>query len=147
MANSKHSVEETGRAGFRPPDLRKTQEIIDSAKSSMITFDIEDESTTSSTCDPLNVNEIRKRNIFSDFARKFESKQKTKSEIYSNVNTKSNELFDGILRSDDDGLSETSNEDDERENVRIDEETLLDNDLNALSSKLDGDNRMVSKLN
>lgn len=145
MADNKHSVEETGKAGYRPPDLQKTQEIIDSVKNSMINFDFDDESKSTTTCDPFSVNDIQKRNIFNDFVKKFESKsQKTKSEINSSSKMKSNEFFDGISRIDD-SYSEISN-DEERQEIHVDEGTLLDNDLSTLERKLDSEQRMVSRL-
>lgn len=148
MANAKHTVEETGRAGFRPPDLQKTQEIIDSVKNSMVNFNLdddEDESTTTTTIDPFSFNDIRKRNIFDNFMKKFESKsQKEKTEISSSAKIKSYELFDGLPRIDE-IYSEISS-DDERKEIQVDEGTLLDNDLNALDSKLDSQQRMVSGL-
>lgn len=149
MANSKHSVEETGRAGFRPPDLQKTQEIIDSVKNSMINFsfdDVDGSTTTTTTIDPFNFNGIRKRNIFDNFVKKIESKWENKnSEIKSSAKMKSYEVFDGMPRIDE-SYSELSSEDDERQEIQVDEGTLLDNDLNALESKLDSQQRMVSGL-
>lgn len=130
MADSKHTVEETGRAGFRPPDLQRTQEIIDTVKSSMININFDDdESTTSTTCDPfaVNTNDLRKRNIFEDFVGQFENKlPKLKG---TGVN---DEMFDEI------------DEDSNKQEVPVDEESLLGNDLNFLSSKLDSEQQMVN---
>ncbi|XP_070498780.1 uncharacterized protein [Chironomus tepperi] len=50
LASSKHRVEEIGKPAFKKPDLKKTQEIIDNAKSSMwINFEVEEVSTKAST--------------------------------------------------------------------------------------------------
>jgi hypothetical protein len=123
MADSKHSVEETGKAGYRPPNLQRTQEIIDSVKSSMININFDDdESTTSTTSDPFAVNELRKRNIFEDFVEQFENKlPKLKGSA----------------------KDETFVEDSE---VPVDEDLLLGKDLNILSSKLDSVQQMVNVL-
>lgn len=144
MADSHHTVEEAGRAGFKPPDLRKTQQIIDSVKNSMINLNMDDE-TTSTTCNPFDVNQFRKRSIFDDFAKKFESKSpKFEAETKTNVKMKENELFDGMLKIDDDFREMGGGDEyEEHQEPIIDEGKLLDNDLNALSSKLDSEQRLV----
>lgn len=145
LADSHHTVEEAGRAGYKPPDLRKTQEILDSVKNSMIDFNLDDEEKTSTTCDPLSVSEIRKRNIFDDFAKKFESKsRKSDDESKTNVKMKENGLFDGMPMIDEDFREMGGNdEDEERKEPIFDEGKLLDKDMIALSSKLDSEQRLV----
>lgn len=143
MADDKHMVEETGKAGFRPPDLQKTQEIIDAVKSSMINFNLDDDTTTSTstTSDPFY--SIQKRNIFNEFVKKLENKSlKTKSEINSSAKMKSNELFDGMVRIDDNYMAVS--DDGEHKEEHVDEGTLLDNDLNSLDRRLNSEQRMVS---
>jgi hypothetical protein len=146
LADSHHTVEEAGRAGYKPPDLRKTQEIINSVKNSMMNFNLDDDETTSTTCDPFSANEIRKRNIFDDFAKKFESKSR-KFDVESKTNVKMNEngIFDGMPKIDEDfrELGGSDEYENERQKSKIDEGKLLDHNLRALSSKLDVEQQMV----
>lgn len=149
LADSHHSVEETGRAGFKPPDLKKIQEIIDSAKSSMINLNFDDETTSSTTIDPFDFRVFRKRNIFNDFVKKFESKsRKFDGETKTNAKIKENELFDGTPKIDEDfremGGIDDYLEREEHQKPIIDEgRKTLDQDLITISSKLDAKQRMV----
>ncbi|CAG9805989.1 unnamed protein product [Chironomus riparius] len=88
LASSKHTVEEIGKPKFKKPDLKKTQEIIDNAKSSMwINFEVEEVSTTAPKTTTEEYENVPELPIL-----KREAEKDTKKD-------KRNGLFKGIINS------------------------------------------------
>lgn len=92
LASSKHTVEEIGKPKFKKPDLKRTQEIIDNAKSSMwINFDVEEQSTLATTTTTEEYENVPELPILKREAETKETKVVKKD--------KRNGLFKGIINS------------------------------------------------
>lgn len=122
LASSKHSVEEIGRPKYNKPDLKKTQEIIDNAKSSMwMSFDDEEvtKMTTTTTEEYDNIPELP--------ILKRETAENVKKD-------KRNGLFRGIINSVNDFQYE------------IPDYNLKSEPANAVDEQLDEINKLVEKI-